>query len=109
MLLDAAKSIAFLLCLITLYFLFFIALMQSGNPKYRILESLELLALAAGIAWVSGLIFRESIAQTSAVKVRLTSTLPVQVFLWASSIILCLFLLSWYLETYCKFYRDLTY
>jgi hypothetical protein len=40
---------------------------------------------------------------------RLTSTLPVQMFCWASSAMLVLFILSWYLETYCIFYRDVRF
>ncbi len=107
MLVDIAKPIALMLCLLTLYAVFFTAFMVPGDPQYRILESLELLALAAGISVVSGLIFRESMPGASVAKARLTTTLPIQVFLWASAIMFCLFLVSWYLETYCNFYQNL--
>jgi hypothetical protein len=30
-------------------------------------------------------------------------------FCWAASIMLVLFVVSWYLETYCVFYRDVRY
>jgi hypothetical protein len=35
-----------------------------------------------------------------------TRTLPVQIFCWAVCLMLVLFLASWYLETYCIFYKD---
>jgi hypothetical protein len=33
-------------------------------------------------------------------------TLPVQIFCWAAGLLLVLFAVSWYLETYCILYRD---
>jgi hypothetical protein len=38
-----------------------------------------------------------------------TSTLPVQMFCWASSLMLVLFLVSEYLESSCVFYRDIRF
>jgi hypothetical protein len=35
-----------------------------------------------------------------------TRTLPVQMFCWAVGLIVVLFIASWYLETYCVFYKD---
>ena|SRR5665213_938083 len=107
MLVDVAKPIALMLCLIALYAVFFTAFMAPGDLQYRILESLELLALAAGMSLISGLIFRESTTETSAIKARLTNTLPVQVFCWASGTMFFFFILSWYLENYCIFYRNI--
>jgi hypothetical protein len=49
------------------------------------------------------MIFRES-AEPGAD--RLMRTLPVQVFCWAVSLMLVLFLVSWHLETHCIFYKD---
>ncbi len=106
MLVDVAKPIALMLCLIALCGVFFTAFMAPDDLRSRILESLELLVLAAGISVISGLIFRESTAETSATEARLTATLPVQVFFWASGIMFFLFIVSWYLETYCIFYRN---
>jgi hypothetical protein len=55
------------------------------------------------------LIFCEAPSGLHSSSNRLTSTLPVQMFCWASSAMLVLFILSWYLETYCIFYRDVRF
>ena len=39
----------------------------------------------------------------------LSGTLPVQIFFWATGIMTVLFLVSWYLEAYCIFYRDVRF
>jgi len=104
MLLEIAKPIALTLCLLSLVAVFHAAfLVPASDLQQKIWDSLELLSLAAGICLISGLIFRESGPAHSA---SLTSTLPVQLFCWATGIILVLFVASWYLETYCIFYRD---
>jgi hypothetical protein len=75
----------------------------------RICDSLGLLALAAAISPISGLIFRDATQEPSAGRARLTATLPVQVFCWGSSTMLVLFIVSWYLESHCIFYRDVRF
>jgi hypothetical protein len=79
----------------------------------RIWDSLGLLVLAAGISVVSGLIFREgvqdAVAEHSPHRVGLGGTLPMQIFFWATGIMVGLFVVSWYLETYVIFYRDVRF
>jgi hypothetical protein len=102
-LVDVAKPIILLLCILSLYAVFHTAFLIPGRTVHdRIWDSLHLLVLAAGISFVAGQIFREG----EAVRVGLAETLPVQIFWWAVGIMVALFLASWYLETYCIFYRD---
>jgi hypothetical protein len=39
----------------------------------------------------------------------LGGTLPMQIFFWATGIMVGLFVVSWYLETYVIFYRDVRF
>ena len=112
MLLEIAKPVAFLICLLSLCALFHTAflipgsldLLVPGPALYdTIIESLQMLALSAAICIVSGLIFREAAPHPQP---SLSRTLPLKVFYWAAGIMLLLFVISWYLETYCIFYRD---
>ena len=64
---------------------------------------LALMSLAAGICLTSGLIFREIGHDANTT---LTSTLPVQMFFWATCWMLVLFIASRYLETHCIFFKD---
>jgi hypothetical protein len=112
MLLDVAKPVALLICLLSLYALFHTAFLVPGSLDLlvpgpalhdRIIDSLILLGLSAGICIVSGFLFREAAIGPQP---SLLSTLPLQVFYWAVGAMLLLFVASWYLETYCIFYRD---
>ncbi len=94
MLLEIAKPIALMLCILSLYAVFHAAfLVPASDLHQRISSSLQLLALAAGISLIGGMMFRES--TTSG----LMSTLPMQLFCWAAGIMLVLFLVAWYLES----------
>ena len=84
-------------------------LVPASDMHQRICDSLGLLALAAAISPISGLIFRDATQEPSAGRARLTATLPVQVFCWGSSGMLVLFIVSWYLESHCIFYRDVRF
>lgn len=100
MLLELAKPVALVLCVLSLCAVFNSAfLVPASDLEQKTWDSLVLLSLAAGICLASGMIFRESM-QT------LTRTLPVQMFCWAACLMLALFLASWYLETHCIFYKD---
>jgi hypothetical protein len=104
MLLELAKPIALMLCVLSLCAVFYIAFMVPAiDVEQKTWDSLVLLSLAAGICLASGLIFRDSEQDAN---VRLTATLPVQMFLWASCWMMVLFVVSWYLETHCIFYKD---
>lgn len=104
MLLELAKPIALVLCMISLCAVFNTAfLVPATDIQQTIWDSLIQLSLAAGICLSSGLIFRESAQNSNS---SLADTLPIQIFFWASLWMLLLFLASWYLETHCIFYRD---
>jgi hypothetical protein len=110
MLVELAKPVALLLCLLSLCGVFHTAfLIPASDLHQTIWDSLELLSLAAGISLVGGLIFRESAPESFADSTRLASTLPIQVFCWAAGTMFLLFLCTWYLETHCIFYRDVRF
>jgi hypothetical protein len=112
MLLELAKPVALLLCLLSLCALFHTAFLAIGSSELllpnhalqdRVLDSLLLFALFGGICLISGLLFREAEPKPHP---SLSATLPLQLFYWATGIMLLLFVLSWYLETHCIFYRS---
>jgi hypothetical protein len=110
MLVEVAKPVTLIFCILSLFALFHTAfLIPASDLHQRIYDSLELLALAAAISLISGLIFREASRGPRSGSDRLTSTLPIQMFCWASSAMFVLFIVSWYLETYCIFYRDVRF
>lgn len=99
MFVEIAKPIALTLCLLSLYAVFHTAfLVPASDLHQKISDSLQLLALAAGISLISGMLFREATSET-----RLSATLPVQVFCWTAGAMLILFIASWYLESNCVF------
>jgi hypothetical protein len=110
MFVELAKPVTLVFCILSLYGVFHTAfLLPASDVEQRICESLGTLALAAGISFLSALIFRESPEGRDPRNTRLTATLPVQVFCWATSVMLVLFLVSWYLESHCIFYRDVRF
>ncbi len=110
MLLELAKPVALLLCLLSLYAVFHTVFFTLEDPQLllqphramrdRIIDSLLLLALSAGISLIGGLIFRESQPPPHP---SLSATLPLQIFYWAISIMVVMFFLSWFLETHYIF------
>jgi hypothetical protein len=110
MLLEVARPVTLIFCILSLYSVFDAAfLVPSIDMRQRICDSLALLAVAAITSLISGLIFRDSTHESDAGRTRLAATLPMQVFCWAASTMLVLFVVSWYLETYCVFYHDVRY
>ena len=108
MLLELAKPVVLVVCILSLYAVFYAAFLDPAiNLDQRIWESLGLLALAGCLALASGLIFRETLSASSARNLRITATLPVRMFCWATGLMLVLFLVAWYLETHCILYRDI--
>ncbi|MGB8010901.1 MAG: hypothetical protein WCF68_04755 [Terriglobales bacterium] len=100
---ELAKPVALVVCIRSLYALLYAAFLHpAGDMEQRICNSLLMVALAGAISIASGLIFREAEPGDA----RLTGTLPVQMFCWAAGVMAVLFLVSWYLETHCVFYRD---
>ena len=132
MLIELARPLSLLLCIFSIYGVFYSAfLMPAVSLEQRIWLSLELLSLAAAISIVSGFLFREPTPESDeplevewrAWRARLSqqehwpddarpaepllSTLPVQLFCWATGLMTVLFILAWYLETYYLPYRNL--
>ena len=104
MLLEAAKPIAVLLCMVALCALFYTAfLVPASVLEQRVWDSLVLLSLTAGICLSSAMLFREAGEGGTGSLLR---TLPVQMFCWGVGLMVVLFFASWYLETHCVFYRD---
>jgi hypothetical protein len=110
MLIDLAKPVTFIFCILSLYALFINAfLFPSTEMPQRICDSLGLLVLAGGTSLISGLVFQRATRKSCADGIRLIATLPVQVFCWSSGIMFVLFIVSWYLESHCIFYRDVRF
>jgi hypothetical protein len=110
MLVEVAKPVTLICCILSLLAVFHTAfLAPSGDMHQRIYDSLGRLALAASLCLISGLIFRRATHQPQSGRARLTATLPIQVFIWASGSMLLLFVVSWYLESHCIFYRDVRF
>jgi hypothetical protein len=107
MFVDIAKLVSLIGSILSLYALFYTAfLTPSTDMSQRIYDSIPLLALAAGISMISGLVFRSARQEPRTGRTGFTATLPVQLFCWASSTMLVLFVVPWYLESHCIFYRD---
>jgi hypothetical protein len=107
MFMEVAKPLTLIVCILSLYSVFYTAFLDPVSDfDQRIWESLGLLAFAAGISLVSAWIFCEAEQAGRGIRSRLTATLPLQMFCWASGVMLVLFVVSWYLERYSVFYRD---
>jgi hypothetical protein len=107
---ELAKAVTFIFCILSLYALFMTAfLVPSSDMHQKICDSVSLLMLAAGMSLINGLIFLRATPESRAGNARLMTTLPVQLFVWSSGIMLVLFIVSWYLENHCIFYRDVRF
>jgi hypothetical protein len=110
MVLELAKPVALLLCLLSIFALFHTLFFPMEDPHLllqphrafddRIIDSLLLFAFSAGISIVGAFIFRE--AEPPPLP-SLSTTLPLQIFYWATSIMWILFFLGWFLETHYIF------
>jgi hypothetical protein len=110
MLVEIAKPVSFIFCILSLYSVFHTAfLVPASDLHQRIYDSLAVLALSAAISFLSGLSFRATEPEPQNSQLRLTATLPVKLFFWGAGAMFVLFVVSWYLETYCVFYRDIRF
>ena len=110
MLVEIAKPITFVLCILALYALFYAAFLNpSEDLQQRIWDAMGKLAVAGGVSLVSGLLFREELRDRHAASARLAATLPVKMFCWAVGGMLILFFISWYLHSQCVWYRDVRF
>jgi hypothetical protein len=110
MLLELAKPVALLLCLLSLLTVFHTVFFTLEDPQLllqphqairdRIIDSVRLLALSAGISLVGAFIFRETEPHP---RPSLSATLPLQLFYWAAAIIILLYPLASFLETHYIF------
>jgi hypothetical protein len=109
-LLEFGKLAALLLCMLSLYVVFRTLFLSIDDPHTilqlpriftnRLLDALLLSALSAAISLLGGIIFREAEPDPHP---SLAATLPIQLFSWATSIMLVLFLLAWFVETHYVF------
>jgi hypothetical protein len=109
-LVEFAKLAALLLCMLSLYAIFRTLFLSVEDPQpifqapqvltRRIVNALLLLSLSAAISVLGGIIFREAEPDPHP---SLASTLPLQIFSWATSIMIVLFFLAWFLETHYIF------
>jgi len=116
-LLELAKPVTLLASMLSLLAVFHTAFLGVETDfQQRMFDCAGVLLLAAGISLVSGMAFLTGKADkkhgASPAQLRLaqiTETFPMRVFFWTTGVMLVLFLLAWYLETHCIFYRDVRY
>jgi hypothetical protein len=96
--LELAKAVSFLVCILSLYWAaisaFFVPGVQWEERMW--IAAFNLLA-AAAICFYSGMVFAWPSRSNPTAFQRLTATLPVRLFFWSLAGIAVLFTLSWYL------------
>jgi hypothetical protein len=96
--LEIAKAVSFFFCILVLYRAAIHAFFDPGaRLQDRLLLAIVYLFFAACVCIFSGFIFTWPSRSNPERGHRLISTLPVQLFLWASIGLVTLFLSSWYL------------
>jgi len=114
MVLELARPVALLCSILSLLGVFHAAFLEpTGDVEQRLVGSLGPLLLAASIAFAGGLTFqarwRTGGNRRSEYVVPLIETFPMRIFCWSVAGMAVLFLLSWYLEAHCIFYRDIRF
>ena len=96
--LELAKAVSFLICILSLYWAGISAFFVPGSQwEDRLwIAGFKLLA-AAAICFYSGMVFSWPSKANPTAFQRLTATMPVRLFFWAGACIAVLFVLSWYL------------
>ena len=110
MLLELAKPVALLLCLLSLYALFHTLFFAIEDPQIifqphqalddRVIHALRLFALSAAISLIGGIIFREAEPRAPP---RLPATLPSPDLLLGHRHHAGMFFAAWFLETHYIF------
>ena len=116
MVLELVRPIALLSCILSLLGVFHAAFLDpAADVEQRMLGSFGPLLLAAAMALAAGLVFLP--ARHSSLGARrhnvglasLVATFPMKVFCWTMAGMAALFAVSWYLEAYCIFYRNVRF
>ncbi len=96
--LELAKAISLLICILSLYWAAISAFFVPGSQwDERPWVALFKLRAAAAICFYSGMVFSWPSKTNPNAFQRLTATMPVRSFFWALGGIALLFLLSWYI------------
>jgi uncharacterized membrane protein YdcZ (DUF606 family) len=114
MLLELARPVTLLASMLSLLAVFHTAFLGAETDFHqRLYDSLGALLLAAGFSLISGLVFAQRgsahLIKHSNRELSIAETFPMLVFFWTTGVMLAIFLLAWYLETHCIFYRDVRY
>jgi hypothetical protein len=114
MFLELARPVTLLASILSLLAVFHSAFLGAETDFHqRLYDSLGALLLAAGFSLIGGLVFAQRNGarplKQSNTEVPIAGTFPMLVFFWTTGIMLAVFLLAWYLETHCIFYRDVRY
>lgn len=98
MLLELCKAASFFVSILALYqasiYAFFV---PGAGWRERLLLAFLRLAFAAWVCLVSGLVFTFPLRTNPERGRKLSSTLPVRLFMWGGACIVALFFCSWYL------------
>ena len=128
MVLEIAQPVAFLLSLLSLYTVFHAAFLTTATTLAdRAQDGLLHLAFAAAFTILAGLLFREADLRAEAqfdaefhahfggspspapTSTPFSQTLPVRLFCWATALMLLLFAVSWYIETFGDLHPNVRY
>lgn len=112
MVLELARPVALLCGILSLLGVFHAVFLEPAEDvEQRLVGSLGPLLLAASIAFAGGLTFqarwRTGRTPGSAYVAPLIETFPVRIFCWSVAGMAVLFMLSWYIEAHCIFYRNI--
>ncbi len=116
MVMELARPVVLLGCILALLGLFHAAFLGTDwDAGQRLSNSLGPLLMAGALALLDGLMFLPG-PEIPGVKTPLPEqmwvllrTFPVRVFCWATAGMAVFFLVAWYLEAHCIFYRDVRY
>jgi hypothetical protein len=96
--LELAKAVSFLVCILSLYWAAISAFFVPGARwEERMWIAAFKLVAAAAICFYSGMVFSWPSRSNPTAFQRITATLPVRLFLWSLAGIVVVFALSWYL------------
>ena len=96
--LELAKAISFLICILSLYWAGISAFFVPGAQWEERMWMAAFKLLAAGaICFYSGMVFSWPSKTNPTAFQRITSTMPVRLFFWGVACISVLFVLAWYL------------